>query len=79
MYHMDVNKIQEEKTNWRCHKNATCYSDEGTHGVMVIIVWNEHGGPEFISWMRLFAFSHSINTLGKSMNLIIPPPGISKL
>ena len=30
------------------------------------------------SWMRLNAFSHSTNTLGKGMNPIILPPAMGK-
>ena len=33
---------------------------------------------EFKSWMRLIAFSHSTNTLGKGMNPIILPPAMGK-
>ena len=33
---------------------------------------------EFKSWMRLIAFPHSTNTLGKGMNPIILPPAMGK-
>ena len=33
---------------------------------------------EFKSWTRMIAFSHSTNTLGKGMNLIILPPAMGK-
>ena len=51
-------------------------SSGGVRGVMVIVLGNEHGntssnpGPDCIS--------HSTNTLGKGMNLIILPPAMSK-
>ena len=37
------------------------------HGVMVIIIGNGHGGPEFKSYMRL-SISHNATTLGKSIH-----------
>ena len=35
--------------------------------------------PKFKSWMRLFAFYHSANTLGKGMNPTILFPDLSEI
>ena len=49
----------------------------GARGVMVIVVGNGHGDTSS-NQGETDGISHSTNTLGKGMNLIILPPAMGK-